>query len=372
MKRSFSANVDGQIFYIDEDAYNLLQDYLQQLKATFRGTEGEEIAGDIESRIRELFTEKIDSGGSVIVIEDVQKVIERMGRPEDLNEDSEYAGAEATTGETSGNAEPSENAESSGKSETSGNAGAAVPPPVGGDTEHKYTFSFSLPSNGKKLFRSTTNRVFGGVFGGLAVYTGWNANIMRVFFAAVALCTYFFPLLIVYMIAWMVIPEARTPRQRLEMYGQPVNVGTIGSAVIRDSGMMPPPVYEEESANAFSSFLKIVGKCTAAVFGLCAGIALFCLFIVVVTGLIGIAAYYLFASPEILEGFNLAGASWAKIAYDICAVLLAILIFAGVFWACFRVIFNSKGRASKSIIISGLVLAFMLIVALICLWQFVI
>lgn len=370
MKRSLSANVDGQIFCIDEDAYNLLQDYLQQLKATFRGTEGEEIAGDIESRIRELFAEKIASGASVIVIGDVQKVIERMGRPEDLSEDSEYGDAEsATTGESSENSERSGNSE---HSEASGNAGAAVPPPVGDDARKKYTFSFSLPSNGKKLFRSTTNRVFGGVLGGLAVYTGWNANIMRVLFAALALCSYFFPLLIVYMIAWMIIPEARTPRQRLEMYGQPVNVGTIGQTVISDSGMTPPPVYEEESRNALSSFLQIVGKCTAAVFGLCAGIALFCLFIVVVTGLIGIAAYYLFASPEILEGFNLAGASWAKIAYDICAVLLAILIFAGLFWACFRVIFNSKGRASKSIIISGLVLAFILIVALICLWQFVI
>lgn len=47
MKRTYPANIDGQIFYIDEDAYLMLQDYLQQLKLTFKGTEGAEIVGDI-------------------------------------------------------------------------------------------------------------------------------------------------------------------------------------------------------------------------------------------------------------------------------------------------------------------------------------
>lgn len=55
MKRTYPANIDGQIFYIDEDAFELLKNYLDQLRLTFRGSEGQEIVGDIESRIRELF-----------------------------------------------------------------------------------------------------------------------------------------------------------------------------------------------------------------------------------------------------------------------------------------------------------------------------
>lgn len=89
MKRTYPANIDGQIFYIDEDAYLMLQDYLQQLKLTFKGTEGAEIVGDIESRIRELFEERVAAGASVIVKADVTSVIETMGRPEQLNADVE-------------------------------------------------------------------------------------------------------------------------------------------------------------------------------------------------------------------------------------------------------------------------------------------
>ena len=62
--RGIGVAVDGQIFYIDEDAYLMLQDYLLQLKATFRGPEGEEIVADIESRIREHFDERIAAGSS--------------------------------------------------------------------------------------------------------------------------------------------------------------------------------------------------------------------------------------------------------------------------------------------------------------------
>ncbi|MDE6612135.1 MAG: hypothetical protein K2K22_06195 [Muribaculaceae bacterium] len=52
MKRSYPTNVDGQIFYIDEDAFLLLQNYLQQLKITFSGEEGGDIVADIDSLIR--------------------------------------------------------------------------------------------------------------------------------------------------------------------------------------------------------------------------------------------------------------------------------------------------------------------------------
>ena len=58
MKKTFPVNIDGQIFYIDEDAYNLLNKYLEQLHISFRGEEGKEIGSDIESRIRELFNNR--------------------------------------------------------------------------------------------------------------------------------------------------------------------------------------------------------------------------------------------------------------------------------------------------------------------------
>lgn len=75
MKKTFPVNINGKIFYIDEDAYRLLLDYLSQLRATFTGDEGAEIVNDIEQRISEHFDERISLGANVIVIDDVNNVI---------------------------------------------------------------------------------------------------------------------------------------------------------------------------------------------------------------------------------------------------------------------------------------------------------
>ena len=71
MKKTFEVNINGKIFHIDEDAYELLKNYLSQLREAFPGEEGEEIVSDIECRISEHFEQRASVGSSVIVIEDV-------------------------------------------------------------------------------------------------------------------------------------------------------------------------------------------------------------------------------------------------------------------------------------------------------------
>ncbi len=86
MKKSFPVNINGRIYNIDEDAYALLSNYLDQLHATFPGEEGNEIVSDIEARVAELFEERLSAGSQVIDIDDVNRVIAIMGRPEDLGD----------------------------------------------------------------------------------------------------------------------------------------------------------------------------------------------------------------------------------------------------------------------------------------------
>ena len=108
MKKTFPVNINGKIFYIDEDAYRLLLDYLSQLRATFTGDEGAEIVNDIEQRISEHFDERISLGANVIVIDDVNNVIEIMGRPEEISDETENPDARchsSDSGDTS--SEPS-------------------------------------------------------------------------------------------------------------------------------------------------------------------------------------------------------------------------------------------------------------------------
>ena len=136
MKKTLTVNLGGTVFHIDEDAYQLLDKYLANLRIHFRKEEGsEEIMNDFEMRISELFNERVRLGYEVITIEHVEEVIKRMGKPEELfegEEEKEYK-------------------------------------------EEARTQAFQeeeIPRGPKKLMRDPDNRVLGGVAGGIAAYIG--------------------------------------------------------------------------------------------------------------------------------------------------------------------------------------------------------
>lgn len=330
MKRTFTSNIDGQIFNIDEDAYNLLLNYLEQLRHTFGGKEGEEICGDIESRIREHFNERIVKGANVIVIEDVNRVIATMGTPEAI---SGEAFAEA------------------------GESGAAVPPPIADASQSKPR---------KHLFRNIRSKVFGGVFSGLGAYLGWNANIMRLFYI---LITIFFPYhflpVLAYLIAWMVIKPATTPQDMLEMSGEPVNVETLGQAIIDSSR------EKMQSPGFWSGLFAGIGKCIMAFLGLIsatATISFLAVFVVLCTALV---TYIV--SPDIPTvcdfNFGVPENITLKIATALVWDLFALLLSLAVTWAAASTLFKTKplGRSTLTIgavmtlllFIAGLVLGFL-------------
>lgn len=89
MKKTLTINLGGTVFHIDEDAYELLDKYLFNLRIHFKHEEGsEEIMDDFEMRISELLNERIRLGYGVITITEIENVIKRMGSPEELFEGS--------------------------------------------------------------------------------------------------------------------------------------------------------------------------------------------------------------------------------------------------------------------------------------------
>ncbi|MBT3800822.1 MAG: PspC domain-containing protein, partial [Bacteroidetes bacterium] len=85
MKRTFTINLNGIVFHIDEDAYEMMQQYLGKISHHFKSTdEGKEILADIESRIAELFQNRIKEGKEVITDEDVNWMIDIMGKAEEV------------------------------------------------------------------------------------------------------------------------------------------------------------------------------------------------------------------------------------------------------------------------------------------------
>ena len=91
MKKNITINLCGRLFQIDEDAYELLQQYINSLRSSFGKQEGgDEIVDDIETRIAELFDELRLQGIEAITIEHVKEIITRIGKPEELTgEDGE-------------------------------------------------------------------------------------------------------------------------------------------------------------------------------------------------------------------------------------------------------------------------------------------
>ena len=84
MNKISNINLGGFPFTIDEDAFATLDKYLKTIHKHFRKSEGyEEITTDIETRMAELFQEKLE-GRPIVTLPDVKNVIAIMGTPEDF------------------------------------------------------------------------------------------------------------------------------------------------------------------------------------------------------------------------------------------------------------------------------------------------
>ncbi len=193
MKKTFTINLAGYVFYIDEDAYELLDKYLGNLRHHFmREAGGNEIVNDIELRISELFSEYIQTGKQVVSIEQVEEVISRVGNPEQMDEEPET------------------------KQEDQAGSSAETP----SDSERVK----------RRFFRDPNDKILGGVLSGLACYMDWNPTALRVLFIVFSFFM-FWATFIGYLAVWLLTPEAKTASDFLYMRGENVTVENIGKNV---------------------------------------------------------------------------------------------------------------------------------------------
>jgi len=196
MQRILQINIAGRILPIEEDAYTLLKDYIGSLEKQFAGDDGKEIIEDIEYRIAELFAIRLQSGAPAIDRSDVQKVIDTLGAASDLHD-----------GPASDNTK---------KQSSSGSYSQAGPGP--GQQQYQYTHS--------RLLRNPFDKLVGGVCSGLAIYFDIDPVIIRLVLAILILTGGIG--VIVYLIAWAVIPPARSMDELYNMNnGSPVTFHDI-------------------------------------------------------------------------------------------------------------------------------------------------
>ena len=87
MNKTVTVNIGGIVFHIDENAYERFKQYLESIRVHFTGSDGrDEIMQDIESRIAEMFQDRIKDQKQVITLVDVEEVTVLMGRPEEFGD----------------------------------------------------------------------------------------------------------------------------------------------------------------------------------------------------------------------------------------------------------------------------------------------
>jgi phage shock protein C len=79
------------------------------------------------------------------------------------------------------------------------------------------------------MYRDPDNRVIGGVCSGMGAYWNIDPVILRIIFIALILAGGVG--VMVYLILYIVLPEAKTTAQKIEMKGEPVNIHNIKEAV---------------------------------------------------------------------------------------------------------------------------------------------
>lgn len=174
MKKTIIININGVIFHIEEEAYLFLQQYMIDVKRHFGNTaDSNEIVDDIENRIAEMFTERLNEQKAVINMHDVKEVCAQMGNVEDFEVD---------------------------------------------DNENSAQEPFASYDEERSFFRDPDDKVLGGVCSGLGYYLDFEAKWIRLAFLIIFLFagTGF----LVYVVLWIAIPKAKTRSDRMRMRGQ--------------------------------------------------------------------------------------------------------------------------------------------------------
>lgn len=260
MKKNISINLFGSLYAIDEDAYKLLEQYLDNTKNYFSKRDGgDEIADDIEHRVAELFEELKANGKEAVSIEDVQSIITRIGNPEELDDEG------GMTDEKTNNTESS----------------------FDNTNEKKFM-------NGRRLYRNPDNQVVGGVLSGLCTYFGGNDPLpWRLIFFILTLAS-LSTFCIIYFILWALIPMAVTAEDKLRMQGKPVNIDTLNEQIIVDA--------ENTSKNKVKGILNTL----VTIISFCFKLFLSFIIIMIIISLLGtmIALATGFFTPLSIAGFD--------------------------------------------------------------------
>ncbi|SNT16649.1 phage shock protein C (PspC) family protein [Ekhidna lutea] len=302
MKKNISINIGGIIFHIEEDGYDKLKNYLDSINKYFSSFEdSKEIIDDIEGRIAEIFLSKLEEGKQIITPEDVNDLIATMGttkdfeasiesEPEPEPKKEEEKAKEEPKDEPKDSYEKAKRLYRDSKRKVIGGVAAGIANYFGIDPIWvrllMLAFLFNIffwglsgfifltyiilwiaiPASDKleddkaikKLFRSTDDRVLGGVSGGIASYFGTDPVVIRVLFVVSIFLGG--AGLLAYIILWIITPEAKSITEKMQMQGEPVTISNIEENVKKSLNV------KEGEENVFVKILLFPFRLIAIIF----------------------------------------------------------------------------------------------------------
>jgi phage shock protein PspC (stress-responsive transcriptional regulator) len=214
MNKTLNANIGGVVFTLEEDAYQTLRNYLTDIENAFgNNSNAKEIVFDIEVRIAEIFGAK---ELKIITLNDVEQVIKALGS------------AKTLAGEDDEEQE---------------------------QTNFQEDFSGKAKNKFRKIFRNGDDRILGGVASGLSAYFGVDPIVVRAIFIVLFILsasTWF----IIYLVLWLIIPEAKTPSEKLLMYGKPINLENISKKVNEEKERVKKSFEEFSNDKSIKGFFN--------------------------------------------------------------------------------------------------------------------
>jgi phage shock protein PspC (stress-responsive transcriptional regulator) len=308
MNKTIIININGLVFHIEEDAYEVLRSYMTDVKRHFANEEDSaEITTDIENRIAEMFNEMLArETRQVIVTADVRTVITQMGTIEDFE----------TT-----------------------------------DTEQRSIFEDNTA--GRKLFRDPDDHLLGGVCAGIANYFDIDTLWIRIaFVCAVPAGGFGF---LAYLILWIIVPKANSRADKMAMKGERLDlkgfvknfedeVKNVHHSLSNASTNARPFAYKVRDFvgdffDHFRYFLGGAGKVILKLIGILIMLTCFGFLIADVVGL----AFILAAGHDVfhLFPFSIINYSYSDVIYFSAFAVVAIPLLT-IILLTLRSVFNSR------------------------------
>lgn len=274
-------------FSAEIDAKKSLEKYLNSIQKNMHAEP--EAMQEIEARMVELLAERGVSKDGVISHDDVLAVQKQMGEPRDFSDDDETV-----------------------------------------DEAHDSNVN-DRPV--KQLMRDTEHGLIGGVCAGVAAYFGVNPLWIRLIAIFSPFIT-FGTAVLIYIVMWLSIPEARTASDKLRMRGEPVTLDALKRLSVDDN------TKKQAASTAAKIFRFLLGIILAMIaFGL--------LVALLVGGVFG------FGAVAALNGFTAQSWAWGLL---LCLVLGGAVLFTLTLLATWSV-FTWKLKRPAIIAMLGLLMA---------------